>query len=72
MRYEYIKKEDRLKYILLSLEKNKIRKKEDLADDLGVSARTISRDIGELIKKEYNIKRINGRGGGYVLKKGNK
>lgn len=69
MEYEYIRKIHRGNIILKEIEKNKIINKEYLANKLGVSERTIVRDIMGLINKGYKIQRIKGRGGGYSLNK---
>ena len=69
MEYKNIKKEDRQNLILLEIEKNKKINKECLAYELGVSTKTILRDIKELINKGHKIQRIKGRNGGYSLNK---
>ncbi len=67
MVYEYTRKSVRLSEILRVLKNNNIINKEYLAEELGVSTRTIVRDIKELINIGYKIKIINGRCGGYSL-----
>ena len=65
-------KSERQNMIVVEINKsNGIIKREYLSDKFGVTERTISRDIKEILRKNNSIIIICGRNGGYKNLKGN-
>jgi len=49
------------------LSKGKIVNQEQIAEQIGISWRTVARYKKKVIEMGYNIKTVNGRNGGYYL-----